>query len=249
MSWHMLAHSTTIASTAETAEVPVPDSVFTIQNARFLPQRNYNMIFAFASGLLRNQMRISSPSIRQFSPINVRPIDLAAEPTSIPGVADYRSNPLLLRALEEISVSSINSAATSGVYHSLLGISDGPLVPMPQGDVYTIRGTATTTLTAEQWSLLAITWADTLPAGRYAAVGLHTIAAGAIAGRLIFEDQVLRPGSIGFDIEGDIPHPMFLKGGLGVWGYFTGNRMPNVEMLSISADTAETVYLDFVRVG
>ena len=249
MSWHCLAHSTTIATVAETAHVPVPDSVFTVQNARFLPQRNYGLLFAYMNGLLVNQCRISSPSIRQFSPAQVRPIDLAALPVTRPGVADYRNNPLLLKALEEISVTSINSAATSGVYHSLLGVSDGAMIPVPGGDIFTIRGTAATTLTVEQWSLLAVTWADTLPAGRYACVGLHAVSTGAVGARCIFEDQVLRPGSIGFALESAIPHPMFLKGGLGVWGYFTGNRMPNVEVLSISADTAETVYLEFIRVG
>lgn len=246
---HTLAWSTTIAQTAEINQTPVTDPVITIQNAKFLPTSDWLAIYAYSGGLLLDQAKISGPRIRQFSPVQVRPIDLGAEPITRPGVADYRSNPLLLRALEEINISSINSAATSGLYHSLLGVSNGPLLPMMQGDVYTIRGTGTTTLVAEVWNIVNITWADSLPSGRYACVGGYGICAGGIASRFIFEDQVMRPGGVAFDAEADIPHPMFLKGGLGVWGYFTGNRMPNVEFLSISADTAETVYMDFVKIG
>lgn len=249
MSFHTLAYSTTVAAATATAQTPVQDPVVTIQNGQFLPQRNYLLQYAYAGGLLLDQAYISSPSIIQYSPVQIRPIDLGAEPITRPGVADYRSNPLLLRGLDGIGVTSINSAATSGIYHTLLGVSDGPMTPMPAGDVFTIRGVATTTLIAEAWVILSVTWASILPTGRYAMVGGVAISAGGIGFRAIFEDQVNRPGGVAFDAEADITHPMFLKGGLGVWGYFTGNRMPAIEMLSISADTAETVYMDFVKVG
>jgi hypothetical protein len=247
--FHLVAYSETVASAAEYDSTPVPDGIMTIQNGHFLPQRNFNLLAAYMGGLLTNYGKIVTPSIRQFSPAQIRPIDLVAQPQSRPGVADYRANPLLLRALEEISVVGINTAATSGVYSAALCLGVDALQPMPAGDVFTIRGTATTTLVVEGWTLLAVTWADTLPAGRYACVGLQAWAAGLRYARLIFEDQVWRPGCVGAATAAAIPHPMFSKGGMGLWGTFTGNRMPNVEMLSLSADTAETVYLDFVRIG
>lgn len=246
---HLLAHFTTVAATAQTAETPVPDGIFAIQNGFFMPQRNVNLVWACAGGLLRDQGIITTPYYLQYSPLQIRPINLAAEPISLPPVADYRNNPLLLKGLEAVQMSTINSANTSGVYWSLLQVSDAPLRPIGVGDIFTLRGTAATTLVAGSWGLLAMTWASNLPAGRYAAVGLSVISAGAIAGRMVFEDTPWRPGCIGTDIEGDQASPLNLKGGCGILGEFTGNRMPNIEMLSISADTAEVVYLDFMRIG
>lgn len=246
---HLLAHATTIAAVGPTNETPVPDGIFSIQNGFFMPQRNVNLLWAYANGLLRDQSIITTASIQQYSPVQVRPINLAAEPLSRPPYADYRNNPLLLKGQEAIQVASVNSATTSGVYHTLLQVADAPIRPVGQGDIYTMRGTAATTLVANAWTLLAVTWASNLPAGRYAAVGISGVTAGGIALRLVFEDTAWRPGGICLDIEGDEAPAMQLKGGCGILGEFTGNRMPNVEMLSISADTAEVVYLDFMRIG
>jgi hypothetical protein len=70
-----------------------------------------------------------------------------------------------------------------------------------------------------------------------------------LSGRLIFEDQIDRPGGIGSSAADLNNEPMFLKGGLGVWGRFNSNRMPNVEFLCNAADTAQEIYLDIIRVG
>jgi hypothetical protein len=80
-------------------------------------------------------------------------------------------------------------------------------------------------------------------------VGLQYIGVTALAARLVFEDQWERPGCIGAGLGTSQQHPMFSKGGLGNWGRFNANRMPSVEFLANAADTAEEVYLDFIRTG
>jgi hypothetical protein len=67
------------------------------------------------------------------------------------------------------------------------------------------------------------------------------------AARLIFEEQTWRPGCVGGANDTIIQDEMFRNGGLGTWGTFTGNRMPNIEVLCGVADTAFTFYMDFVR--
>jgi len=94
-----------------------------------------------------------------------------------------------------------------------------------------------------------VTWQDTLPAGIYAVVGLEFIGVTALAARIIFEDQVMRPGCVGSGLIASAPDPMFQNGGLGIWGRFNSNRMPNLEGLCNAADTAQTVFLYFVRLG
>jgi hypothetical protein len=249
MSFHLVAWQATVASTAEADITPVQDNIMLIQNNHFVPQVNTMIQFMAAIGLLIARARLVSPKLRQVTTPFIRPINLALLPVSRMAIADYRQNPLSINGLEELVYDVTNSANTSGSYHGVAGLMRGPYVPPPSGDIYTMRGTGTTTVTANGWSQAAITWQDTLPAGNYQAVGLEFISTTAIAARLIFEQQQDRPGCVGTAIDGNITHPMFLKGGLGAWGMFTANRLPNVEVLCDSADTAQEVFLDFVRVG
>jgi hypothetical protein len=167
----------------------------------------------------------------------------------LPGVADYRGNPLRIKGLEEIAVEATHTTAGGAVSTIGLWIADKPIMPAPQGDVFTLRGTATTTLTANAWSLLAITWQDSLPAGNYACVGLQVQGATAKLARMIFEDQINRPGCLGQTNVADNSHPIFRMGGLGTFGRFTSNRMPNVEVLAGAADTVQEIYMDIVRIN
>lgn len=249
MAFHLIAWSNTIAATTETDMTPVPDGIMAVNNGHFVPQVQTQIPFVAAIGLLLARARLVSPKLRQITTPWIRPINLALLPVSRTPVADYRANPFRVNGLEELQLEFTNSAATSGDYHGVAGLQTGPQQPAPQGDIYTMRGTGTTTATANAWSLATITWQDTLPAGNYQVIGMEFISTTAIAARLIFDQQVERPGCVGIASDGTISHSMFLKGGLGAWGMFSANRMPNVEVLCDSADTAQEVFLDFVRMS
>jgi hypothetical protein len=249
MSFHLAAWAATIASASETDVTPVQDGIMAIQNNHFMPQVNTGIPFFSAIGLLIARARLVTPKLRQVTTPFIRPINLALLPVSRQAIADYRIAPLMINGLEELIYDITNSAATSGSYHGVAGLVKGPMVPAPNGDIYTMRGTGTTTVTANAWTQAAMTWQDTLPAGNYQVVGMEFVSTTAIAARFIFEQQIDRPGCVGVATDGTITHPMFLKGGLGAWGMFTGNRFPNVEVLCDSADTAQEVFMDFVRVG
>ena len=247
--WHTVAYQAALTATVNTDMSAITDGVEAITNGHILPQRDKQILYAYIGATTLLRARLNAPSLRQFSPPFIRPIDNANAPNSRTPVADYRLNPLPIKALEELQIEATDSAAGPNTAVGVVGLSEGPMQPMPQGQIISMRGTGTTTQVALAWTLCQMTWVDNLPAGQYACVGLSGFAATGVAARLVFEQQVQRPGAIIGATGVIIPHPMFLKGGLGVWGYFTGNRLPNVEVLSVSADTAQEFYLDLIKVG
>jgi len=238
----------TVASAADYDLPAIQDNILLIQNSHFVPQQDMYLLYAYASGLLLNKAKLITPTYRQLSPPYIRPVNLALLPVTVTPVADLSQKPLKMRALEEVSYTGTNSAATSGVYTGIIGVSTAPTIQVPPGDVYTIRATGTTTAVVNTWTQCAMTWADSLPNGTYACVGLNAIGATARAARLIFQNQVWRPGCVANTLVSDNPNMMFRYGYLGQWGTFAGNAMPNIEFLCGAADTAQEIYMDFIRI-
>lgn len=247
--FHLVAFTESHDNVANQDLTPVPDGIMTIQNNHYLLQRNWNIIYAAFMALTAQRCRIVTPGLRQITLPFITPIIGATLPANTRNVADYRTYPFRLRALEELAAEATHTTAGGTRSTVLLALSQSALLPAPQGDVYTMRGTSVTAATVNAWSLLSVTWADTLPSGLYAACGLRVQSTNAQAARLIFEDQVNRPGTMsGTGLTDDV-HPMFIKGGLGELGRFTGNRMPSVEVLCNVADAAHEILLDIVRIG
>lgn len=246
---HTLAYMGTVAVSTEYDLPAISDGIVPIQNGHFLPGQDLFLKWAFTGGVLLNKTRIVTPSDRQLSPIYVRPINLALLPATNTPVADYVARPFRLRALEEIQLLGVNSANTSGVYTILLSVSPNTQESPPIGDIYTIRATGGTTAVVNTWTLVALTWADSLPNGTYACVGLNVIGATARAARLIFQGQVWRPGCVANTLVSDLPSRLMRDSRMGTWGTFSGNSMPQLEILCGAADTAQEVYMDFIRLS
>jgi hypothetical protein len=247
---HTVAWRLSIADASVATDItPVVDGIMTIQNNHFLPQKNYNLIYAYFGGAGATRARFITPSWRQVSTPWIRPINLSIVPLDEPNVADYSGNPLGIRGLEEWQLEGYQTSGGAAVVVGVAGISEGPITPAPQGDIIAMRGTGTTTVTAGAWSNCSVTWQDTLPNGTYAVVGFEPTGATCVAGRLIFEDQVMRPGSVGQGLVSGNGSPLFRYGNLGVWGRFNAYRIPSVEMLCNAADTTQEVYLHLVRNG
>lgn len=247
---HTLAWRKSIADADVATDItPVTDGIMTIQNNHFLPQKNYNMLYAYYGGAGATRARFITPTWRQLSTPWIRPVNLSIVPLDEPNVADYHGNPLVIRGLEELQLEGQQTSGGAAVVVGVAGLSEGPLTPAPQGDIVAMRGTGTTTVTAGAWSNCAITWQDTLPNGQYAVVGLEANGVTCVAARLIFEDQVMRPGAVGQGLVSGNGAPIFRYGRLGVWGRFNAYRIPSVEYFCNAADTAQEVYLHLVRNG
>lgn len=247
--FHLAANYVAIGQTADTDVVAIADSVLNIQNSHFVLPQPMDLWAAFLSSLTMTRGKITFPSISQYGGTWIRPQSNALLPPTDPNVADYRRSPFRIPAFEEIRVLATSGLAcmTEAAY-ALLVLGAG-VTPVPPGNIWTIRGTSTTAGVAKTWTGITMTWDNQLPDGRYAVIGSNLVSATGIAHRLIFNGQVWRPGGLSFATAGLRTHEMFIKGGLGVWGYFQPIFYPNVEVLDNATGNAHTLFLDCVKVG
>lgn len=248
MAYHLVAFQGSVGQTANTDLTAVTDDVIVVQNKHFLPQRDFQLIFAMAVGANIVRQRIVQPSYRQVVEPQIQPVVLAAAPGDDANIADYRRYPLRVRGLEELAVESTSSIAMGTESHfSLLALLDS-FEPLPQGDVYTLRGTSTTSAAANVWTTLTTTFDAVLPEGEYALCGLYGIGSGAIAYRAIFENQQYRPGLPAVQSVGQRHVFAGRKGELGVLGRFRNYALPQIQCLANAALASHTIFLDLVRI-
>ena len=95
---------------------------------------------------------------------------------------------------------------------------------------------------------MPLTFDEDLPRGRYAVVGMRARAAGCVAGRLFLPGSRWRPGVLGVDAQDDVEHWRFRNGEMGSFGEFEDTDTLTAQFLSVSADTAEDVYLDLIQI-
>lgn len=246
---HTVAYTVAIGQTVNTDITAVTDGIFYVQNAHFVPQRDYRLVYAYAGSATLNRVRVVSPKNRQITLPFIRPVRVGTLPGAEPRVADYREYPFVIRALEELALEGTSDLAMGTEQLSAILGLQSVHEPVPQSDIWTIRGTSVTAAVARTWTPVTVAWADTLPTGQYACCGLHYSATNAIAARMQFENQYERPGVVGTVALGDMPHRMFFGGGLGVFGRFRSTAMPLMEIYNNAVDAAHTFFMHFVRVG
>lgn len=233
---------------AALAEVnALTDQVLSIESNRFALREPMLLLWASIIGSTITRARLSMPSLRQITNPDLAPYNVATEPGADPNVADFRAFPFRLPSNEQLSLETVNSGASAVDHWGIVSLAVTPPARANGNPIYTLRGVSTTTLTADTWSPIAVTWDDDLPAGQYQCVGLRVESAGGIAARVRFEGQLWRPGVLANDGVLDKGWPMARRGGLGVFGSFDSRQMPTPEVLSLSADTAETVYMDLQK--
>lgn len=172
----------------------------------------------------------------------------ANEPATNPQFTDLFESPIPLARSEALNTQAVNAAANSVRANALIWLSDGKITALPAGKIFSVRTTNATTLTTNTWTNGALTFTRTLPAGRYAVVGMRAESAGLKAARLVFVGYQWRPGVIGFDAVGDFDNSRFRYGNAGVFGEFEHNEPPTVDFFSLSADTSQVVYLDLIKI-
>lgn len=214
-----------------------------------VPEWASKLAAVLAIGATISQAQITAPSLRAQSQLDVQPLNTNAEPLSPTPWLPMWDKPRALIPGEGLEALVAETAA-GAERETILAFLQGELQPVPDGPIESIRCTATATLTANAWSLATLTLSQQLRAGRYAIVGMRAESAGLLAARLVIPGSPFRPGCIGYDAAGDVENRLFRMGLLGQsWGEFEHRFVPQVEFLSISADTAETVWLDVVKVS
>lgn len=212
-----------------------------------------NQVIAVAAGVevaAESFARLVSPSLRVRGLFQIEPFSSAAaaavEPGSPPAVLDLRRSPLPLVVNENLTFEVNSNPAAAQIQWGLVWLAAGPIEPIG-GQIFTVRATNGSTLVASTWTNGALTFVEDLPRGRYAVVGMRARSAGLVAARLAFVGGRWRPGCLGCDAQADLDHRMFRYGELGAWGEFEDLEPPTVDFLSVSADTAQDVYLDLIQ--
>lgn len=247
--FHLAAFEEAIDNTADVDLDAVLDNILRIENSHFKFGRPINLGWAWAGSATLARGRIDCPSFRQITNPHLLPIEGAVLPADDPNVCDFMESPLELPAGEEIGV-RLTSAVACGTEQSsaLLGLYPS-FRAAPRGNIHGLRFTSSTAAVARTWTQIAVAFEENVRSGIYAVVGGKIVSTNAIAFRLIFEDQQERPGALGYAAESTSPWPRQLKGGLGEWGRFHSDRMPNIEVYNNGTDNSHVGYLEIVRVG
>jgi len=209
-----------------------------------------NLAGAIGVGATLNQVRLESPSLRRRTLLDVEPVNIGAEPTLAGPTGlfhDWFERPIPLVVSEALNA-QINQGAGVAERETVVVWFIDALEPVPDGPMFTVRCTNASTLGAYAWTNGALTFTQSLPAGRYALVGARARSAGLIAFRFVVPGGTWRPGGIGCDLCGDGEVGRFRYGQAGVWCEFEHDLPPTADFFSVSADTAQVVHLDLIQI-
>lgn len=206
------------------------------------------LVGAFGIGVNITRLQLQSPSLRRILYEEVSPVNIAVLPVTVPPFMDARFTPPILDPEEALDAYIAESGAGATRVSAFAWLADQAIEPV-RGDIRTVRVTATTTLTAFQWTNAQLTFDQALPAGRYQIVGGRMESAGLLAWRCVIVGGLWRPGAIGFAAASAVERDAFRYGGMGVWGEFNHNTPPTIDFFSGTADTSEAGELDLIKVA
>src|SRR3989304_5018329 len=172
------------------------------------------------------------------------------------GFTNMMTRPLPLKAGEKMNAYVQNASAEYSVIVAWL--ASGAKNPIPPrtfslNEAFRITGYADSTLVANVWNKITMTWDSDLPEGRYAVLSMKAgtyLAAGAqpIAARIVLLDSLWRQGVITNELTGDKIEDISALSEVTdqEWGEnsefsFKHDQMPKIEFLSLTADTDHIV--------
>lgn len=247
---HLLCYSGSITNGAVLAALgTITDEIFTPFSATvYTYSRPMKICRMYAFGDLMSQVVIDSPFLRLIGPPNIQPFDTAAEPSNLPPINMPDVNGLVLQTNDPLGIKISRAGAGALTCKVLLWMC--PTMPTKViGTVRRIRATSTVTLTQTGWTSGALTFDQALPSGPYEIVGMAAIGANLFASRLIMPGEVLRPGVLAQDSDGEFDWPDWANGNFGSFGKFNSWAPPTVQHIGFGAGAAQTVWLDVIPRG
>lgn len=255
MAFHLGAYAATTGFTANVynpmSAAGLNETQIQISNNRLLTSVPMNLVAAFAISAPSlspiTAMRVSTPQTRKIANIQLVP---TATTVGAVGVFTVPSNPnvaaltnINLARQEEILVEGMvgNIGSPTPVIYTFLGLQD-QLQPVPAGPRYWVRFSGSYSAPGSvQWQAASsFAFEDTLAAGMYAVIGMEVQLKSCLAARLIFDNQVFRPGCVGTEAAGQRTAAMFYDGSLGEWGRFDSYSPPRLEIFTVG--TSSTGY-------
>lgn len=195
---------------------------------------DWNLLYGYAGGVNLARLRLNSASLRTRGFPNLFPFMNAVLAGDNPAVFDFRDYPHLLRNGENISLQATTAAAVDVI--AVLQICRGePNYNINTRGLRWVRFTASLTSVAFTWGPEAnVTLDDDMESGEYDVYGFTVFEADAIAARLVFKDQVERPGCISQQTAVQRPWPG-LGGGIGKLGRFSTITPPMIQSMHVAS--------------
>ena len=274
--FHSELFTSSIATGAGTfAQIVYPGTVHVLsqQNngVQVSPELPFIM-FAAGIGAHMANMRLQANSMLPLPYITLSPNNRGGTSESPPRVWDFSRSPIPLIPTEEQDVFATQNSGGAETQYVLVTYSDGTLTPVPVSTTVTrqanlispvgryisARWTATSTLTAGQWTPVQPIFDQALLAGYYALVGARVQSATALFFRMFPQKSPLwRPGGVAvqaYDQLDPVNQRWMQQGyptvmGWGTWLTFYQNVPPQVEIFATAADTAEEGEMDLIYLG
>jgi hypothetical protein len=249
---NLIAFSSSIVNGSVYAQVlGAPDQSMPMDSAnRFIMPGPWQMLAAHAAQANLTAARVNSPSLRGMFVPEIYPGRVAATPGNTNGPITFHGRGPRLVQNEGVEVDISAGGAAAAQAFCALWVAPS-IVPAPQGAVYTMPATATITAALGVWAFGTLAFSQTLPAGRYAVVGLGVVAANTMYARLVYPGvSNFRPGVVVQGTYGDQPiDDYFRYGRMGSFGEFESTALPQLEVFGTGAGAAApTAYLDLVKV-
>jgi len=248
--WHLAAYYATLTNGSTNAQVAaIQDNVLTRTTANnyILPQPG-KLFAMYSAGVSITRARVNTPSLRYVGLPYSGLVNGALAVPSPQNVTVWGDQGPMLPTADEISVEHTLGGGAPEVEYSLVWFQFQNR-PVPIGQTYRILFTAAITGVAGAWASGVMTPDSTLPAGRYAIVGMQAFGTNMAAARLIFPGGGYRPGVLAANSNVGVPQNVWTNGRMGLYGTFDSVNVPTLEILAIGANTAQTVYLDLQRIG
>jgi len=196
--------------------------------------------------------RLTSPSLRRRSALNVAPLNgqaAAAQVMNPAGhnVVDLRTNPVELVVGENLICETFANPAAVQDQTMLVCFADGPITPVT-GAIFTVHGVSATAAVANIWTNVPIVLDADLARGKYQLVGMRAQSATMVAARVVGPANIWRPGCPGATLVADQASKIFRYGNMGVWGEFEDTDAGTIDILCNAADAAQEFYFDLIQI-
>ena len=246
---HLVCVGGSIPTTSTNFPIPIPnDTILTTTLGGLFASFSLKALLGYVRGVNVTGARLNSPSLRAIGPPQISPFDTAAAPPNLPPLVRYRECGPIIPPYDPFVFEVSTAVAVAADAQAVFLFGDKQPEPDRRSS-RTIIVSAAITQVVNNWVAGQLVLPQTLPAGRYAIVGMAAFGAGLLAARLIFPTQLERPGVLAQQAINEYDDSDYRYGQFGVIGEFSNIALPALEVFAFGAGAAQTIYLDIVPLG
>lgn len=219
---------------------PVADGLIRVSSNIMQLNQDWDIPWTWFGGVNLTRLRLNSAQSRIRGYPNLVPLANAALGGDKPIINDMRMNPIKVYDGENVTLQATNAASVTTVGFAAL-VDPAGQYQLPPPQARKVRFTASCVCGAFAWSPGAnIVLDDDLEAGVYDVWGLVAYEATLLGARIVFRNQVEKPGIVTTQTAVQQPAPMAM-GGMGKWGEFVSITPPFIEGFANAAATISVI--------